>query len=443
MMKRLVLVSLPLFADCNAGRGGLDGEDIEVPDAGAVLDLRRPPCVTLACKVASCPSGNRTTLTGVVNIPAGNLPLPNATVYVPNNKPDPLPEGVSCNRCDAPLSGFPITRATTDANGRFRLEGVPDGDDIPVVIQVGKWRRQITIPTVVPCTDNEIAPEQTRLPRNKSEGDIPKIALSTGGADAIECLLRKIGIDDTEFTPETGDGRVNLYAGQSGTNRYEARLGGATFTSGPGFWDKLENLKKYDVVLHSCEGTPTVGNKSVAARQALLDYLSLGGRAFASHYHYVWIEQGPAPMPMVATWNHRIDIGSATADLDTSFPRGAELADWLVNVGASTQRGKLALTQVKADVSAVNPSYAQRWIHIPPNNVQYLSFNVPLGAQETGQCGRMVFTDIHVANGDTSSSGMTFPGGGCKSTTLSPQEKALVYMFFDLSNCLVTMPPPG
>ena len=238
---------------------------------------------------------------------------------------------------------------------------------------------------------------------------------------------------------------MNLYTGLSGTSRYDPALnGGASFTSGPAFWDSLENLKKYDVVMHSCEGGPTVTNKSVAARQALIDYLNLGGRAFASHYHYVWIEQGPAPMPTIAMWSHRGDLGSVTADIDTSFERGAALADWLVNVGASTQRGKLALTQAKSDVLSINPKLAQLWIHVPAqNNVQYLSFNTPLGADEKSQCGRMVFTDIHVANGDTSNSGISFPGGGCRSATLSPQEKALTYMLFDLSNCLEPIPVPG
>jgi hypothetical protein len=445
MLKSLVLLAFPLLATCNVNRavGGDDGDD--TADAAVKPDLRRPPCLTLGCRVNSCKGVSPTALTGIVNIPAGNLPLPNAYVYVPNSPVEAIPDGVSCNRCDAPLSGSPIVKTRTDAMGRFRLENVPDGPNIPLVIQLGKWRRQITLSQVDPCVDNPVDPEHSRLPRSQDEGNIPKIALSTGGADALECLLRKMGIADREFTTEKGSGRVNLYTGQDGTPRFDPALnGGAAFTPGPAFWDSLDNLKKYDVILHSCEGSPTVGNKSVAARQALLDYLTLGGRAFGSHYHYVWVEQGPAPMPMVATWNHRGDLGSVTADIDTSFPSGAALADWLLFVGASTQRGKLDLTQAKGDVMAVNPALAQRWIHVPSqNNVQYLSFNAPLGAQETGQCGRMVYTDIHVANGDTSNGGLTFPSGGCRSGALSPQEKALVYLLFDLSNCLQPIPIPG
>ena len=80
-------------------------------DAGVKPDLRNPPpCMTLGCKVAFCKGSHPTTLTGTVYIPAGGLPLPNAYVYVPGSTVDPIPEGVSCNRCDAPLSGARLPR---------------------------------------------------------------------------------------------------------------------------------------------------------------------------------------------------------------------------------------------------------------------------------------------------------------------------------------------
>src|SRR4029079_6577948 len=86
-----------------------------------------------------------------------------------------------------------------------------------------KWRRQITVPTVTACVDNPIASaDQTRLPRTQSEGHIPKIAVPTAAAAALECLLRRIGIADTEFTTDGGNGRVHLYAGGGGTNSFSA-----------------------------------------------------------------------------------------------------------------------------------------------------------------------------------------------------------------------------
>jgi hypothetical protein len=362
--------------------------------------------------------------------------------------------GASCDRCGATLSGKPIASALTDETGHFTIENVPTGADVPLVIQVGKWRREITVPAVASCTDTPLTDTNlTRLPRNQTEGHIPKIALTTGSADALECLLRKIGIQDSEFTPETGTGRVNLFAGAGGTNRYAATLnGGANLTSVQPWWDSVANLMGYDIVLHSCEGTENPTNKSQAARQAFLQYTSAGGRAFLSHWHNYWLEQGPAPLPTVATFDHQDDLPSPfTATLDTSFPKGQAMSTWLVNVGGSTTAGQLSILAGQHTVNAVNPALSQRWIYSDANaaasqqtlhnpSVQYLTFNTPADAPADQQCGRVVLSDIHVSNAgtpaDQSGTNLRFPTG-CQAVNLSPQEKALEFMLFDLSSCII------
>ena len=130
-----------------------------------------------------------------------------------------------------------------------------------------------------------------------------------------------------------------------------------------------------------------------------------------------------------------------TITVVTSFPKGAALADWLVNVGASTQRGRVALTGTQQTVLRENPDYAQRWIATSsPETVQYLSANTPFGAPAADQCGRVVLSDIHVSPGppdeDYSSTNTDFPEG-CVTSTLSPQEAVLAFMLFDLSACIV------
>jgi hypothetical protein len=414
------------------------GDGAEDP---GIVPIMKPRCTNLECRQDHCGGTASTTLRGVVNIPAGNLPLYGVRVYVPNAELDPIKDGVSCWRCDAGVSGKPVTQTVTDYAGEFRLLNVPSGKDVPLVIQAGKWRRQVTIPYVAPCVDTVVPSELTRMPRNQAEGSIPKIALTTGSADALECLLRKLGLDESEFTPEYGGGRVNLYGVEPGTISYDPRLnGGAGFTPGTLLWNDPQLLKKYDVLVLSCEGTDRPTNKPVEARQNLQDYLNMGGRVFASHWHNYWVEFGPPPFPSIASWNHRADpLGPVTATIDTSFDRGMTFANWLKVVDGSSEVGKLTVLHAKNTIESVNPNLAQRWIYVPElANIQYLAFNAPVGSDKKTQCGRMVLTDIHVSAddmGDDSSFDKPFPTG-CITTTLSAQEKALMFMLFDLSNCL-------
>jgi hypothetical protein len=475
-------------ASGNAGAGGSGGTDpgftFNPSDAGAPaqggagggkppgmysggitrpcanLECRQTTCEMGDCKQKVCANGGRTRVTGRVFDPAGKVPLYNIVVYVPNAPLDPITTGPSCDRCDSPVSGKPIASALTDTKGDFVLDNVPVGDGVPLVIQIGKWRRQITLPPVNACADNPVTDRNLlRLPRNQKEGNIPRIALTTGGYDRLECLLRKIGIEDSEFTPEGGPGRVTLYAGRGNLNgpatvNYAPALnGGAMFTDAVTFWGTPSNLNKYDMVALSCEGDWNLTDKSPAARQGLIDYANLGGRVFASHWHGAWIQFAPPPWNMVGSFVPAFPSGFMNqlpdlpdqfpTDVDTSFPKGAALAEWLVNVQASTVPGKLPLTQGRHTLLSVNTMLARPWIsssmipidfqNMAATGVQYVTFNAPVGAAAGKECGRTVFTDIHVSAGDMA--GVPFPTG-CVTTDLSPQEKALEFMLFDLSSCI-------
>ena len=413
-----------------------------------------PPLVRrgLLEKQVSCADGGHTTVSGTVYIPSGELALYNAMVYVPDAQLQPLTPGASCG-CE--ISGAPIASTLTDANGHFVLEDVPVGADIPLVIQVGDWRREFNVGTVEPCVDKPIPDQTLRLPSRQSEGDLPKIAVATGGQDALECLVRKLGVAEEEFTHPRGGGRVQLFAGHSGAERFSDSLnGGQPFPPVGALWSDLPSLQAYDVVLLSCDGRqPDKGgaeDKDERSLQAMFDYANLGGRVFGSHYQEVWFQLGPAPFPDLATYTKPQDLDELSAQIVTDFPKGEAMAQWAVAMGASLTPGAVAIRGAEHTIASENPAYAQRWLASEdPSTVQYLSANTPLGVAEEEQCGRIVLSDIHVSPGsypteaepdvpfdDFSTTNTGFPDG-CVTTTLSPQEKLLAFMLFDISACIV------
>jgi hypothetical protein len=410
-------------------------------------------CVGLECQQVECQDGAKTTVTGTVTTPAGNLPLYNVTVFVPNSELSELPAGVSCDRCGALVSGNPIAKTTTDTNGRFVLENVPVGEAIPIVIQTGKWRRSFKLAKVEKCVENATEAGQTRLPKDRSEGDMPQIALTTGDADALECLLRKIGIADSEITASTGTGKVHLFYGEGGTDRFSAASGGAMFTEAEtALWNSADNLNKYDAIFLSCEGAQNFGNnKDAAAAAAVKEYAGVGGRVFATHWHNTWLEDGPADWRTVSTIDPHPDLTDEQdltefleVDIDQGSATGARLAEWLLNVDASTTLGKVSLRAVQHTIEAVSAA-ATRYLYLDTtaNNapsVQAFSFNTPIDVMPRDQCGKVVFTDIHVSSGDTSVAGTggtstPFPTG-CTTTDFTAQEKLLAFMLFDITACI-------
>ncbi|HSQ64054.1 MAG TPA: carboxypeptidase regulatory-like domain-containing protein [Polyangiaceae bacterium] len=416
-------------------------------DGGVSSDGKQ--CTGLCTKIVNCGSQPPTSVSGTVYDPAGKVPLYNVAVYVPNAPLSPIVHGATCDTCGSTLSGDPVVATLTDAAGHFKLDNVPVDQDVPLVIQIGKWRRRITLPATPQCADTPLPAAQTRLARKPAEtspdDDIPKIAIATGGADALECLLPLIGIDSGEFTNVSGGGRVNLYKGNGGSV-----INGSTPGAQP-FWSDANQLKNYDITMLSCEGSTYPTTKPASALQAMQTYANAGGRVFASHFHYYWLQSSPAPWPTTATWNHASNPPQTQWPvlIDQSFAKGQAFAQWMLNVGGSTTLGTFPIDQARHDVDAVNgqpPSdpVSVRWVYAnSPNLVEYYSFNTPVGKPTDQQCGKVVFSDLHVGAGNQP--GGTFPSTTCtQSPTLTPQEKALEFLLFDLSSCIQndTTPPP-
>lgn len=429
-----------------------NGDDTDGDGGGGKTDA----CVGLECDIVNCAAMSMppTKITGKVYAPNGTLPLYGANVYIPRDEVPAFTEGAECTRCNPDLPGSPIRAAVTNEAGEFTLEDVPVGGEIPVVIALGKWRRQIKIP-VTQCADNPLGPTETSLPKNKMQGDIPKIAITTGDADALECLLPKLGIDVAEVTNANGNGRIHLYSGD-GANSLAS---GGQLTAAGTLWNSPDALKSYDIVIMSCEGSQLPNNNGGTQKtQDMLNnvkaYADLGGRVFLSHWHNIWVSgkfQGGvgAPTPPVwkdiGTWSSGDDPGAGTVDTidEIMNPKGPSFATWMQNVGGSPMmRGAIPIRDgsAKQTATSIDPAKAERWVYLENGNndfPQNFQFTTPNEAPADTRCGKVVFSDMHVSGGQgasTSSPGTPFPGG-C-TADLTEQEKALAFMFFDIATCV-------
>jgi len=452
-----------------------------------------------ASSVASfkqCMPGDTTTISGVVLDPAGTNPLYNVMVYViePSSQlPDLDGVPIGCGCAQLLPTKVLAKSAPTDVSGHFEIPCAPSGT-VSLVVQTGKWRRRYD-DVKVALNEQNVVPN-LRLPANSSEGSLPNIAISTGGADSFECLPLRIGISASEYVAGSASGgHIHIYTGTRGATPAQGAV--QSFKT---LWDSQAHLNEHDVVILSCEGEPATGGSPDAtldkpidstAQQYLMNYANAGGRVLAEHYHYVWFNTGPFATGAnnLATWTSGSQIVDDTqafpAEIDTTlsngaaFPEGAAFAQWLANISALSNN-QLPVWFARANVQALVEPPSTEWIHLADSVInarsapQLFSADMPVGATGSSVCGRVAYTTLHTgtlgnavipgvpvdyppasggsggggAGGVGGSTGFPgpMPGGpsqggivpsGCALHPLTPQEAALEFMFFDLSSCLL------
>ncbi|HYP98860.1 MAG TPA: hypothetical protein VER96_09305 [Polyangiaceae bacterium] len=423
----------------NADGGGVT---LQKADGGVTVKASNN-CRGLQCQLVTCTGmGVTTTISGTVYDPAGNNPMYNANVYIPVMPKEALPAfgtGASCDTCAGAPALVALRSARTDSSGNFTLSDVPVGANIPIVVQMGKWRREIVLKTVASCTGNAVTNNCTassaadcvfRLPKNQKDGydpvagtytkaDVPKLAIVSGSADPFDCLLLKAGLDPAEFGDNTSSKRFHFYQSDSSPGNKLSSTYGANVT-GASLWNNLSgagsNLMSYDVVLLPCEGgnydKQTTGNTPY---QNLISYADAGGRAFATHFSYTWLQYpsvkgyvaAPNDWSKVAKWTHSSGTTNTqdpmTAVVDTSFPKGSVYSTWLQNVAATAtptrltvHEGRQDLTTVGTDTQSWMSAYDTKYLTAPTYSPLF-TFNTPYAAGSANQCGRVVYSDFHVS----------------------------------------------
>jgi hypothetical protein len=406
----------------------------------------------VACGVAVA---QNTTISGTVYDPRGasGLPLPNVLVYASTTVVTAPPSGVQCltSTNQTPTGANVVSYANTAVDGTFSLQNVPENASYTIVIQAGKWQRQFseTVGTS-PLTGLQLS-----MPANHTQGNMPYIAIATGLVDGAECVLRDMGISDSEFTDDnqtvSSGGNIHLYKGSeapgaeinASTPSETALMNGTSATA----------LNSYDMVMFPCQGDAS-GQATPTAATNLLNFAEAGGRIFATHLSYAWLEPTApynAQFGNVANWISETSLNSGVGTVQENFSDGIILADWLHNAGstAAGTANEIDITTLRTDVGSVNAP-TQSWLTLNSgsyggqtgNPVMQMTFNVPFGAPASSQCGRVMYNDYHVIN--VSATGAIYPkecpsysptaaNNFNPSYTMSAQEQMLEYALFDLS----------
>ncbi len=394
-------------------------------------------CTGLECYQFDCSGkAGRTTLTGKVYAPNGIDPVYDALVYVPKTLPE-FPGKVQCEACNEPIGGQPIVTTNTGVDGSFTLVDVPATLQVPIAVQKGRFRRVFNV-DVTACATAELPKTLTRLPKNQSEGDLPKMAVGVGAYDQIECVLRSIGIDESEFTPPSGGGAVHLYDNYNSSGAGSSSLSNLLNSS-----DKMAN---YNLLFVNC--TDTLANSQpLGWQQNLFDYVNAGGRLYVTDWAYDYMEQVSQFAPYVyfeGAGDETSPQPASTAfyawtgDNLTGNLVDPTLAAWMKAAGASKDGsmniiGSWALGN-HVSTSASYPTHV--WVE---GNAA--GKNRPMTATyDYNSCGKVLWSSYHTqewGGGLDGSGAASFPSYcHSTSTTMIPQEKVLEFLIFQISDCV-------
>lgn len=493
-------------------------------------DCEGPLCAHIP---RDCAPDQPTRIRGRLTTPSGELGIPNAIVYIPSSPSlgalPPVDEGIHelsrCDRCTDEFErlGSVLTATVTDAHGNFTLEGaIPVGNGFRIVAKAGRFRavRSMTVNAAYACEELNIG-NSLRLPERHEPASgrhLPKIAIVSGDADAMECVLLKMGFDRGEFNSRGSDARFHLYRGNGGGVHGIYRCipkthspGSHCFASpqqtsaeacetfpleecmwqgelppdGPGDRGDLSvpagalfdsdpsngKLTDYDLVIANCPGAP--GANIGLQPDSVVSYLNQGGRIFASHWSYDYLGGTGAYADMTgAGSSYRDRVYGAFGRPRRNDVRLLTYARWLDSHGAALVQydGGVPIFAMMPDVfdpRDLTRSVSQgveewlfrtkgdeEWDQMDPDflsmdpastSVQQFSFNTPLDKPADEICGRASFTAFHVMGhgGAISTKDQFFPSYCPPGVTLSPQEKSLAYLLFDLAACVSNGGPPA
>jgi len=382
-----------------------------------------------------CP-GQETTLSGTVLAPNQTDPVPGATVFIPSQVPELFPPSVQCEVCGSLGSASNWWATTSAANGRFTLSGVCPGRR-PLVLQNGRFRRLVYVD--VPAGGRvELTAAQTRLPRRSQEFElvdaVPKIAAAAGDYDKMECVLRKIGLEDNA---------IDLYENAE-LNKSPAQL--TPFST---LVNDLARMKTYNIIFINCTQPVFEGElKKPTVRQNIAEYIQAGGRFYVTDWSYAWIEQVEALSPSVDFEPGPSGAAPEAPDAAkiggdglrvTATLKDPQLVEWLGQFPGATQNGQSLIEHFVGDWVMMSSASkdVKVWVEGQVKSGDGAVSGVrPLTVTfNFKNCGKVLFTSYHTEGREGELFPLPFPGY-CGTGAPSPQDRILEYLIFDIASCV-------
>lgn len=385
-----------------------------------------------------CPAAQQVTITGRVTAPNQTDPVPGAVVYIPSRVPEDFPLEVRCEVCKSPGSTANRWWTTTSAyNGSFTLNDVCPGN-YWLIMQNGRFRRAVKI-TVPSGGTMQIKAGNSRLPRKHKEfnqhDSIPKIAVATGDYDKMECVLLKMGLQQSAFDLYEGA----KYLKNKALNKTLA--------------DLLKNfnlLKSYNIVFINCaDNTYESQLKNSLVMQNLQNYIKQGGRLYITDWSYDWMEQLPELSPYIdfepgasgsgpeAQNTAALGKDGITVQADIIDPN---LAKWLGLFGGAIQNGKSVISHFLIGwviIHSVSKD-VKTWVRgVIRSSTGAIQGDRPLTVTfNYKNCGKALFSSYHTEGRDDETPTNVKPFPSYCSGQISPQDRILEYLIFDIANCV-------
>ena len=414
---------------------------------------------------ATCSGGGSTTLTGYVYDPANSLPIYNALVYVPvgdtsrrRRRASTLPRRPAA----APLRP-PTPRRTPASTGAFTLTNLPSGAAVTVVVQLGKWQRVFT-QNVDQLHGEHRLERHVRLAPHPAEhpprGQHPALRGRHGRRrlDGVRAAQDGHRPRASSWTPRsragvpTAAGRVHFYEGS-------IVAGGAIIDANTpkekALTEAATVMDSYDVLLFPCQGSAgsyTAGNGwpeharepdhlHQRRRAHVRDALSL--RPPRREWHLLGdgeldaqrrLVGQPLQRPEVQR-RHRPDVPDR-ADPRAMAPSARRLRG---NLGGDSRSASSAMTSprsmLRPSAGSTRPEEEggrRRTFRSTTRSTRRSTSRRPAGASSTAT------STSRARSNNNEYTGVTFPSEcpGGATGAMTPQEKLLEFMLFDLTSCV-------